>query len=113
MNSTVLRGHAGVGHYGRVAGVESVLLLSPDRLLPADAGSFAIVPCDNTPGNGALAERVVHDLAELVDADLADWIRQSVGIVTMVVDRRLDPELGADGDVVALVVEQLGRQSPP
>jgi fructuronate reductase len=53
----------------------------------ADAGNFAIVPCDNTPGNGALAQRVVHDLAELVDADLAAWIRESVGIVTTVVDR--------------------------
>jgi len=53
----------------------------------ADAGRFAIVPCDNTPGNGALAERVVHDLAELVDADLAAWVEESVGIVTTVVDR--------------------------
>lgn len=53
----------------------------------ADAGSFAIVPCDNTPGNGALAERVVHDLAELVEPGLAAWIRRSVGIVTTVVDR--------------------------
>ena len=35
----------------------------------ADAGPLALVPCDNTPGNGALAERVVHDLAELVDAE--------------------------------------------
>ena len=32
----------------------------------AGAGPFALVPCDNTPGNGALAERVVRDLAELV-----------------------------------------------
>ena len=29
----------------------------------ADAGPLALVPCDNTPGNGALAERVVRDLA--------------------------------------------------
>jgi fructuronate reductase len=27
----------------------------------ADAGPLAIVPCDNTPGNGALAGRVVRD----------------------------------------------------
>jgi fructuronate reductase len=52
-----------------------------------DAGPLAIVPCDNTPGNGALAERVVVDLAELVDADLAAWLRDSVAVVTTMVDR--------------------------
>ena len=53
----------------------------------ADAGALALVPCDNTPGNGALAERVVHDLAALVDADLAGWLREWVAVVTTVVDR--------------------------
>jgi fructuronate reductase len=37
----------------------------------ADAGPFTLVPCDNTPGNGALVERVVGDLAEMVDVALA------------------------------------------
>ena len=47
----------------------------------ADAGPLALVPCDNTPGNGALAERVVRDLAQLVDADLAGWLEDSVAVV--------------------------------
>jgi fructuronate reductase len=53
----------------------------------ADAGPIALVPCDNTPGNGALTERVVRDLAQLVDADLAVWLRDSVTVVTTMVDR--------------------------
>jgi fructuronate reductase len=53
----------------------------------ADAGPLALVPCDNTPGNGALAERVVRDLAELIDADLAGWLKDSMAIVTTMVDR--------------------------
>jgi len=61
----------------------------------ANAGPLALIPCDNTPGNGALAERVVADLAESVDADLAAWFRESIAIVTTVVDRitpRVAPE---------------------
>src|SRR5215469_1795975 len=53
----------------------------------ADAGPLALVPCDNTPGNGAVAERIVGDMAELIDNDLATWICESVGVVTTVVDR--------------------------
>ena len=53
----------------------------------AGAGPLALVPCDNTPGNGALAERVVRDLARLVDKDLATWLGDSVAVVTTMVDR--------------------------
>ncbi|HET9970957.1 MAG TPA: mannitol dehydrogenase family protein [Streptosporangiaceae bacterium] len=53
----------------------------------ADAGPLALVPCDNTPGNGALTERVVRDLAQLIDADLAGWLEDSVAVVSTMVDR--------------------------
>ena len=47
----------------------------------ADAGPVVVVPCDNTPGNGELAARVVRDLAELVDTELTRWIAESVAVV--------------------------------
>ena len=53
----------------------------------ADAGPITLVPCDNLPHNGAVATRVVRDLAELVDPDLATWITDSVSSVTTMVDR--------------------------
>ena len=53
----------------------------------ADAGPLSLVPCDNLPGNGAIAARVVHDLAEAVDDKLAAWIGTSVSTVTTMVDR--------------------------
>ncbi len=53
----------------------------------AGAGPIALVPCDNVPGNGALAERVVRDLAELVDDKLVAWLTDSVAVVTTMVDR--------------------------
>jgi fructuronate reductase len=53
----------------------------------AGAGAVALVPCDNLPGNGAVTERVVRDLAELVGGGLASWIEEFVAVVTTVVDR--------------------------
>jgi fructuronate reductase len=53
----------------------------------AGAGPLALVPCDNTPGNGALVQRIVGDLAQLVDRDVASWISDSVSVVTTMVDR--------------------------
>jgi fructuronate reductase len=53
----------------------------------AGAGPIALVPCDNLPGNGALAERIVRDLARLVDDNLAAWLTDWVTVVTTMVDR--------------------------
>ena len=53
----------------------------------ADAGPLALVPCDNVPGNGAMLQRVVGDLARWVDPGLADWVESSTSVVSTVVDR--------------------------
>jgi len=71
----------------------------------ADAGPLALVPCDNTPGNGRLAERVIIDVAELVDIDLATWISDSLTVVTTMVDR-ITPS--ATPDDVRHVLERTG-----
>ncbi|MDA8269593.1 MAG: mannitol dehydrogenase family protein [Actinomycetota bacterium] len=60
----------------------------------ADGGPLALVPCDNVAGNGALAGRVVTDVARLVDRALVEWIEQSVSVVTTVVDR-ITPRTGS------------------
>jgi fructuronate reductase len=80
--------------------ISALVRTAPARLLAgvaarrrADAGPLAVVPCDNTPGNGALAERVVRDLAELVEPGLAGWLTESVSIVTTMVDR-ITPRTG-------------------
>jgi fructuronate reductase len=54
-----------------------------------------LVPCDNVPGNGAMVRRVVLELAEAVDPELAAWIDGSVAFGTTMVDRitpRATPE---------------------
>lgn len=69
----------------------------------ADAGPLALVPCDNTPGNGALVERVVRDLAWLVDSDLATWIADSVAVITTMADRITPRTTPADVGAVRAV----------
>lgn len=53
----------------------------------ADAGPITFVPCDNIPGNGAVAERIIRQAAGYVDPGLTGWIDDHVGFVTTVVDR--------------------------
>jgi fructuronate reductase len=62
----------------------------------ADAGPLALAPCDNVPGNGAMLQRVVGDLADEVDPSLADWVEATVSVVSSVVDRITPRTVGAD-----------------
>ena len=61
----------------------------------AGGGPIAIVPCDNLPGNGEAAARVVLDFASLAEPALVPWIRDHVSFVTSMVDR-ITPRPTAD-----------------
>ncbi|GIG36269.1 mannitol dehydrogenase family protein [Cellulomonas pakistanensis] len=51
------------------------------------AGPMTLLPCDNLPDNGRALERVVLELADLVDPGLAEWIVGHVAFGTTMVDR--------------------------
>ena len=53
----------------------------------AGAGGLTVVPCDNLPGNGAVARGVVLGAARELDPELAAWVEEHVGFVTTAVDR--------------------------
>ena len=63
------------------------LVTGLDARRASAAGPLAVVSCDNVPHNGAMARRVVTDLAREVDPDLAGWIDANVSFVTTMVDR--------------------------
>ncbi|MBL8597060.1 MAG: mannitol dehydrogenase family protein [Devosia sp.] len=54
-----------------------------------DAGiaPFTVMSCDNIPGNGHVTQNAVAGLAELVDPELARWVRSSVAFPNGMVDR--------------------------
>ena len=83
------------------------VLTAPARLVAglaarrrADAGPLTLIPCDNLPDNGAVAARVVADLADMVDSRLAEWSAKSLSTVTTMVDR-ITPRTAPE-DVVAV-----------
>lgn len=74
--------------------VTGTVTTTPGRLVAgllarraAGSGAIAIVPNDNVPDNGAMAARVVLELADAVDPTLRPWVEEHVSWVTTMVDR--------------------------
>ena len=53
----------------------------------AGIAPFTVMCCDNVPGNGHVTRNAVAGLAELVDVELAAWIREHVAFPDSMVDR--------------------------
>lgn len=64
-------------------------LILAGLLARRDAGiaPFTIMSCDNIPGNGHVTADAVVGLAELLDQDLAKWVRENVAFPNSMVDR--------------------------
>jgi mannitol 2-dehydrogenase len=67
--------------------VFGLILAGLKRRRAAGIAPFTIMSCDNIPGNGHVAENAVAGLAELIDADLAAYVRKSVAFPNGMVDR--------------------------
>jgi mannitol 2-dehydrogenase len=57
------------------------------RRRAAGVAPFAVMSCDNIPGNGHVAENAVAGVAEIADPKLAQWIRANVAFPNSMVDR--------------------------
>ncbi|HEX3825399.1 MAG TPA: mannitol dehydrogenase family protein [Mycobacteriales bacterium] len=75
----------------------------------AGQGAIALVPCDNEAGNGAIVERVVHDVAELLGPGLAESVRASMSVVTTMVDRITPRATPADLEAVEAATDVTDR----
>jgi mannitol 2-dehydrogenase len=62
--------------------VEALRLRRADGTAP-----FTVMSCDNIPGNGEVARRMIVAFARLKDPELADWIAESVPFPSSMVDR--------------------------
>jgi fructuronate reductase len=78
----------------REDGTDAEVVTAPGKLVLGlairrahDLPGVAVVPCDNVPDNGAMAERVIGELATEVDRGLGEWITEHVSFVTTMVDR--------------------------
>ncbi|MGV3489707.1 MAG: mannitol dehydrogenase family protein [Devosia sp.] len=48
---------------------------------------FTVMSCDNIPGNGHVTQNAVAGLAELINPELAKWVREAVAFPNGMVDR--------------------------
>jgi mannitol 2-dehydrogenase len=70
------------------------------RRRAAATAPFAVVSCDNLPGNGTVCRRAVVGFARLRDPELADWIDAEVSFPNSMVDR-ITPATDDDDRVLA------------
>ncbi len=75
--------------------VEALRLRREDGTAP-----FTVMSCDNIPGNGDVAKKMVTAFARLKDTELAAWIESSVRFPNSMVDR-ITP-VTATEDIIAL-----------
>lgn len=67
----------------------------------AGTAPFTVLCCDNLPENGRVLRGVVLELAELIDLDLAAWIKSEVRFPSTMVDRIVPATSAQDIDRVA------------
>jgi fructuronate reductase len=88
-------------HRGVVTTIPGKLVAGLLARRAAGGGPVAIVPNDNVPDNGAMAARVVADLAAAVDPTLSGWIDAQVSFVATMVDRITPRTTDDDRSLVA------------
>jgi mannitol 2-dehydrogenase len=97
-------GDAGIQHDlaggGPPLSVFGFIVESLARRRAAGVPAYTVMSCDNIPGNGQVARRMLTAFAQLKDPELADWIEREVRFPNSMVDR-ITP-VTADSDRTAL-----------
>ncbi len=91
-------------HSAPVASTPAKLVAGLLARQAAECGPITILPCDNLPENGAAVERVVRDLAALIDAELTPWLDENVDFATSMVDRITPAATDADRETVQTIL---------
>eukprot|EP00954_Amorphochlora_amoebiformis_P030756 1395169-Amorphochlora_amoeboformis.AAC.1 len=66
---------------------------------------YTVLSCDNLPMNGRLMERVVGQYAEIVDPQLANWIKEYTAFPSTMVDRITPSTTDADIEYLSKAYE--------
>jgi len=71
------------------------------RRRTAGTAPFTVMSCDNIPGNGQVARKMMTAFARLKDPELADWISREVRFPNSMVDRITPVTTDADREALA------------
>ncbi|WP_041289849.1 mannitol dehydrogenase family protein [Kribbella flavida] len=83
------------------AGVFGFVVEALARRRAAGVPPFTVMSCDNIPGNGHVARKMLTAFARLKDAELADWIEREVRFPNSMVDRITPVTAEADRQALA------------
>lgn len=64
--------------------------------MESGAGPFTVLSCDNLPSNGRVVQKIIIEFAQLLDANLAAWIKENVTFPASMVDRIVPATTDAD-----------------
>lgn len=78
-----------------------LILAGLRRRRGAGVAPFTVMSCDNIPGNGHVTQNAVVGLAELIDHELAGWVRTRVAFPNGMVDRITPATSQRERDVLA------------
>ncbi|RLP75584.1 mannitol dehydrogenase family protein [Mycetocola tolaasinivorans] len=81
-------------------GVFDLIVTGLARRRAAGTVPFTVMSCDNLPGNGEVARRVIIEAARRHDAELAEWIAENVAFPSSMVDRITPVTTDADRALV-------------
>ena len=71
------------------------------RRRAAGVPAYTVMSCDNIPGNGHVAKKMLTSFARLKDPELADWIESEVRFPNSMVDRITPVTADADKEALA------------
>ncbi len=71
------------------------------RRRAAGTPAFTVMSCDNLPGNGDIARRMITAYARLKDSEFAEWMDEHVAFPNCMVDRITPVTVDADRDRLA------------
>ena len=71
------------------------------RRRAAGVAPYTVMSCDNIPGNGHVAKKMLTSFARLKDAELADWVEREVRFPNSMVDRITPVTAPADMEALA------------
>lgn len=77
---------ADIANIDKPATVFGLIISALKRRRAQNTPPFTVLSCDNIPHNGDVTKRVVLEMANAIDSDLANWIKDNVSFPNSMVD---------------------------
>jgi len=105
-----------LAHPHQPVGVIGILVEALARRMALGRNPLTVLCCDNLPGNGQIVRRLVTEMAERRDAELARWIEREIRFPSSMVDRIVPASTDATRSLAASLIgaeDRLALETEP